>query len=130
MRDRGRLPLKKYFDALHAEIPKWGPFWKALDDYSAALEKLRPAYEAYAAEMKAFMQLPGVKQLEAGKISYPTELTPPASPPEAPEPPLPPDRTDPRAVCMKHLGLLLDGRSVEQLDEEMQRLFQKVGYQP
>jgi len=130
VRDRDGLPLKKYFDAIHAEAPKWAPFWKSLDEYSAALEKLRPAYEAYAAEMKEFMQKPGVKQLEDGKISFPSELTPPASPPEAPEPPLPPDRTDPRAVCMKHLGILLDGRTVEQLDEEVQRMFQKVGYVP
>lgn len=130
VRDRDGLPLKKYFDALHAEIPKWGPFWKALDDYSTSLEKLRPAYEAYAAAMKDFMSKPGVKQLEAGKISYPAELTPPASPPEAPEPPLPPDRTDPRAVCMKHLGLLLDGRSLDQLEEEVRRFLLKAGYRP
>ena len=76
------------------------------------------------------MQKPGVKQLEDGKISFPSELTPPTSPPEAPEPPLPPDRTDPSAVCMKHLGILLDGRTVEQLDEEVRRMFQKVGYTP
>jgi len=128
VRDRDGLPLKKYFDALHAEIPKWPPFWKALDQYSAALEKLRPAYDAYEAEMKAFLQKPGVKEIGNGKISFPSNLTPPVSPPQAPEPPLPPERTNPGAVCIKHLGILLDGRTVEQVDEEMRRMFQKLGY--
>jgi hypothetical protein len=113
VRDREGMALKKYFDALHAEAPKWAPFWKSLDEYSAALEKLRPAYETYEAEMKLFMQKPGVKQLEGGRFSYPAELTPP---------------TDPSAVCMKHLSILLDGRTLDQLDEELRLMFQKVGY--
>ena len=130
VRDRDGLPLKKYFDALYAEKAKWPPFWNELEEYQAKLEKLRPAYEAYEAEMKVFMQKPGVKQLEEGRISYPAELTPPASPPEAPKPPLPPDRTDPRAVCIKHLDILLDGRNLEQLEAETRAMLQKVGYLP
>lgn len=130
VRDRDGLPLKKYFDALHSEKAKWPPFWKELEGYQAKLEKLRPAYETYETAMKEFMQKPGVKQLEDGKISFPAELTPPASPPEAPEPPLPPDRTDPRAVCIKHLGILLEGRNMEQLEAEIRAMFQKVGYTP
>lgn len=130
VRDRDGLPLRKYFDALHAEKAKWPSFWKELDEYQATLEKLRPAYETYEAEMKMFMQKPGVKQLEDGKISFPSELTPPASPPQAPKPPLPPDRTDPRAVCMKHLDILLDGRNLEKLEAEVRAMFQKVGYAP
>ncbi len=128
VRDRDGLPLKKYFDALHAEIPKWPPFWKALDAYSAALEKLRPAYDAYEAEMKSFLQKPGVKEIGNGKISFPSNLTPPESPPQAPEPPVPPERTNPGAVCIKHLGILLDGRTLEQVEEEMRRMVQKLGY--
>jgi hypothetical protein len=128
VRDRDGLPLKKYFDAIHAEIPKWPPFWKALDQYTTALEKLRPAYDAYATEMKAFLLKPGVKQIGDGKISFPSNLTPPVSPPQAPEPPLPPERTNPGAVCIKHLDILLDGRSVDQVEEETGQMFQKLGY--
>ncbi len=130
VRDRDGLPLKKYFDAIHAEIAKWPPFWKSLEDYKVSLNKLRPAYAAYEAAMREFMQKPGVKQLEGGRYSYPADLTPPASPPQAPEPPLPPDRTDPSAVCVKHLGILLDGRTMDQLHEEVRSFLQKVGYTP
>ena len=130
VRDRDGLPLKKYLEAIHTEAAKWPPFWASLEDYQLALNKLRPAYEAYEAAMKEFMQKPGVKQLEDGRFSYPADLTPPEPPPQAPEPPMPPDRTDPSAVCMKHLGILLDGRTLDQLDEEVRRFLQKVGYTP
>ena len=128
VRDRDGLPLKRYFDALRDEAAKWPPFWHALDNYKAALEKLRPAYVAYEKEMEAFLLKPGVTKLEDGRISYPTTLTPPADPPELPKPPLTPDRTDPKAVCAKHLGILLDGRSLDQLNEEVVRMFQNLGF--
>ncbi len=127
VRDRDGLPLKRYFDALRDEAAKWPPFWKALDNYKAALEKLRPAYVAYETEMEAFLLKPGVTKLDDGRISYPNTLTPPADPPELPKPPLPPDRTDPKAVCAKHLGILLDGRSLAQLNEEVMRMFMNMG---
>ncbi len=127
VRDRDGLPLKKYFDALRVEAAKWPPFWKDLDNYKAALEKLRPAYVAYEKEMEAFLLKPGVTKLDDGRISYPTTLTPPADPPELPKPPLPPDRTDPKAVCAKHLGILLDGRSLDLLNEEVVRMFKNLG---
>lgn len=128
VRDRDGLALKKYFDALRVEAAKWPPFWEDLESYKAALEMLRPAYEAYEKEMEAFLRKPGVKKLEDGRISYPTSLMPPADPPELPKPPVPPDRTDPKAVCAKHLGILLDGRSLEQLNEEVVRLFRNMGH--
>jgi hypothetical protein len=78
--------------------------------------------------MKEFLLKPGVKMIGEGKISFPSDLTPPVSPPQAPEPPLPPERTNPGAICIKHLGILLDGRSVDQVEEEMGRMFQKLGY--
>lgn len=127
VRDRDGLPLKRYFDALRDEAAKWPPFWQALDNYKAALEKLRPAYAAYEKEMEAFLLKPGVTKLDDGRVSYPTTLTPPPDPPELPKPPLPPDRTDPKAVCAKHLGILLDGRSLDQLNEEVVRMFQNLG---
>lgn len=127
VRDRLGLPLRRYFEALQQEIPKWPPFWKALDDYSAALEKLRPDYEAYDKAMKEFMKQPGVTLQADGQIAFPTDLSLPKAPPEAPKVPLPPDRTDPQAVCMKHLHLLLDGRTLGQLAEEVERFRVKVG---
>ncbi|WP_146856157.1 hypothetical protein [Brevifollis gellanilyticus] len=130
VRDHDGLPLKKYFDALHAEKAKWPPFWKELDDYRARLDKLKPAYDAYEAAMKEFMRKPGVQDLGGGKISYPSGMKLPAAPPEAPKPPVPPDRTNPRAVCIKHLDVLLNGRTLEQLDDELRLTLQKVGYSP
>ena len=119
--------IKKYFDAIHEEKAKWADFWPKVDAYRKKVDELRPAYEAYKRAMSDFMKQPGVKDLGDGRFSYPTNLTPPAAPPAAPEAPKAPDGTDPDEVCLKHLNVLLDGRSLYDLDNEVRTAFLKAG---
>ena len=125
--ENGGKHLMRYFDALHEEKKKWPAFWDQVKVYNDALKKLRPAYDAYRRSMQAFMQLPGVRDLGNGRFSYPKDLAPPAPPPDPPPEPEPPDGTDPDAVCAKHLNILLNDRSLEQLDEEVRTMFTKNG---
>lgn len=125
--DEGGQRLMRYFDAVHEEKKKWPAFWKQVDAYNAAIDKLKPAYEAYRTEMKTFMSQPGVKDLGNGRFSYPDNLTPPKPPAKGPEEPEPPEDTDPEAVCAKHLGILLGGRSLEKLEADVRAMFQKSG---
>ena len=125
--ENGGKHLMQYFDALHEEKKKWPAFWEQVDAHNALLEKLRPAYDAYRKAMQQFMQQPGVQNLGGGRFSYPKSLTPPASPPEPPKEPNPPDNTDPDAVCVKHLGILLHERTLDQLDQEVREMFAKNG---
>jgi|GEM_PF-1162345 len=130
VRDRGGIPLMRFMDAVHAEAQKWPTFWKALDDYKARVAELRPLYERFDSEMREFVKKPGVTQLPDGRVSYPIELTPPSRPPELPKPPMPPDMTDPEAVCAKHVHLLLDGRNLQQLRNQVHGMFPRIGYDP
>ncbi|WP_395752679.1 SHD1 domain-containing protein [Prosthecobacter sp.] len=126
--DDGGRRLMRYFDALHEEKKKWPAFWDQVDAYNAELKKLRPLYDAYRSAMKEFMQQPGVKDLGGGRFSYPKGLTPPTPPPSPPKDPQPPDDTDPDAVCAKHLGILLNDRSLEQIEQEVRAMFLKNGF--
>ena len=119
--------MKKYFDAIHDEKAKWTGFWPAVEAYRKRVDELRPAYEAYQKAMMEFKKQPGVEDLGNGRISYPANLKPPAAPPAAPEAPKPPDGTEPDAVCIKHLDVLLDGRSLDQLEQEVRTAFSKAG---
>jgi hypothetical protein len=38
--------------------------------------------------------------------------------------------TDPDAVCVKHVYLLLDGRSLNQLGDQVRSMFTRMGYNP
>ncbi len=125
--DAGGKNLMRYFDALHEEKKKWPAFWELVKVHNEKLQKLRPAYDAYRKEMQLFMQKPGVKDLGGGRFSYPKDLTPPASPPDPPPEPEPPEGTDPDAVCVKHLRILLNDRTLARLDEEVRAMFQKNG---
>ncbi|MBX7210569.1 MAG: hypothetical protein K1X78_19840 [Verrucomicrobiaceae bacterium] len=119
--------LKRYFDALYEEKKKWPSFWKEVGAYNKKLDELRPAYAAYRQAMDEFMKMPGVKDLGGGRFEYPKSLTPPQAPPAAPKVPVPPDNTDPGAVRTKHLDVLLDGRTLEQLESEVRAAYQKIG---
>ena len=126
--ENGGKHLMQYFDALHEEKKKWPVFWEQVKTYNEELKKLRPAYDAYRQAMRDFMQQPGVQDLGGGRFSYPKSLTPPAPPPDPPQDPEPPDNTDPDAVCVKHLKILLNDRSLEQLDQEVRAMFVKSGF--
>lgn len=123
----GGQRLMQYFDAVHEEKKKWPVFWDQVKSYNAQLDKLRPAYNAYRAEMAEFMRKPGVKDLGGGRFSYPDNLTPPKPPAEGPKEPEPPEDTNPEAVCAKHLNILLGGRTLDKLEEDVHAMFQKNG---
>lgn len=78
--------------------------------------------------MAKFMKQPGVQDLGNGRFSYPKSLTPPAPPPDASKAPEPPENTDPDAVCVKHLRILLGERTLEAVEQELRALFQTRGY--
>lgn len=126
--ENGGKRLMQYFDALHEEKKKWPAFWEQADAHNAEIKKLKPAYDAYRAAMAEFMKQPGVKDLGNGRFSYPKSLTPPAPPPDGPKPPEPPDNTDPEAVCVKHLNILLGDRTLDQVEQELRAMFQKSGF--
>jgi hypothetical protein len=128
VRDRQGLPLQRYLDAVHAEVPKWKVFWNEVDAYKKEVEKLRPAYDAYEREIAAFLRQPGVEKLPDGRVSYPVTLTPPSPPPQAPKPPEPPDGTPPDQVAQKHLGILLEGRTLNELENQCRAMFGKLGH--
>lgn len=125
--ENGGKHLMQYFDALHEEKKKWPVFWEQVKTYNEKLKNLRPTYDAYRKAMQEFMQQPGVKDLGDGRFSYPKDLAPPAPPPDPPKEPEPPDGTDPDAVCVKHLNILLNDRTLEQLDAEVRAMFTKNG---
>jgi hypothetical protein len=107
--------LKKFFDAIHEERKQWASFEKMQEELQAAVKK-------YLEEWEAFKKLPGVEDLGGGRIRYPSNLTPPAEP----KLPVGPGGVDPNKVCAKHLGILLDGRSLADLDRDVRAAFTKA----
>jgi hypothetical protein len=108
--------IKAYFDAIHEERKLWHAFSKSLPAHEAGMEKYRAAWEAFKSQ-------PGVSDLGDGRVQYPPGLTPP-TPPAAPQTP---GGIDPTKVCAKHLGILLGGRSLAELDAEVRAAFAKAG---
>lgn len=96
----------KYFDAMATERAKWSAYNVKVAEYRKAMEE--------------FFKLPGVKKLENGRFSYPTNLTPPAAPER-------PGQVNGKDFGMEKLDILLDGRSGSQLDEEVKAAFRKIG---
>lgn len=107
--------LKKFFDAIHEERKSWVAFEAAVEAYKVAVAK-------YEAEWEAFKKAPGVIDLGGGRVRYPSTLKPPAEPPV----PTGPGGVNPNKVCAKHLGILLDGRSLADLDRDVRAAFAKV----
>jgi len=99
----------RFFDAVREEMSLWADYGKKLADYTK--------------EHDAFLKLPGVTETADGKIRYPSSLTPPL-------PPASPDGKDADysdQTPLKHLGLLLDGRTEAELEQEMARKFSAIG---
>ncbi|MDR3403555.1 MAG: hypothetical protein P4L99_13740 [Chthoniobacter sp.] len=107
--------MKKYFDAIHEERKRWVEFDATLAAYQAAIDK-------YRAEWEVFKKQPGVEDLGGGQIRYPGTLTLPV----APTPPVGPGNVDPTKVCAKYTGVLLDGRTPEELDKEVRAAFARA----
>jgi hypothetical protein len=107
--------LKKFFDLIHEERKLWAGFGESLATYEKAVEK-------YLGEWEEFKKNPGVIDLGGGMIRYPNNLRPPAEPPA----PATPGNTDATKVCVKHLGILLDGRTPAELDAQVRAAFLKA----
>jgi hypothetical protein len=101
--------LLKFLDAVRAEQPKHTAFVKQ--------------FEAYRAAMDEFLKKPEVKKLPDGRFEYPNYL----KPPEAPKPPHPDYLT--ANLGQIHMGILLDGRTDAQLQQEASTALQKLGIQ-
>lgn len=97
----------KYMDATKAEADLWVAYEKEFKTYRSAMDE--------------FFKLPGVKKLEGGRFTYPSNL-------KAPQPPVAPDgKAYDEDTPLKHLDALLDGRNDEQLQGEISAKFSKVG---
>jgi hypothetical protein len=114
------LRIKRFFDALHEERKQWPAFWQGVEAFNAEVGTAKAKYEA---EWAAFKKLPGVQDLGGGQVRYPSNLTPPVAPELTP--PVPPGNCDPKKVSVKHVRVLLDGRTPEQLEAEVQAAFHK-----
>jgi len=101
--------LLKFLEAVRAEQPKHAAFVKEFEAYRAALDE--------------FLKKPEVKKLPDGRFEYPNYL----KPPEAPKPPHPDYLT--ANLGQIHMGLLFDGRTDAQLQQEATLALQKLGIQ-
>jgi hypothetical protein len=100
------LRFIRYMDATRSQMIQWEGYERAL--------------AAYRMEMDEFFKLPGVRRLEGGRFSFPPNVTPP-KPPETPGG----QRFD-ESTAMKQLHVLLDGRGLEQLQQELQTKMETV----
>lgn len=96
----------KYLDAMGTEKVRWNEFNAKMLVYRKALDE--------------FLKLPGVKKLEDGRFSYPSELTPPQAPEQ-------PGGSNGKDFGVEKLDLLLDGRTPEQLEADVKAAFKKIG---
>jgi hypothetical protein len=120
--DGSGLRLKKYFDAIHEERKKWAHFWPQYESFKTQIIAAQKEYET---AFETFKKQPGVIDLGNGMVRYPPDLEMPE--PKLPPLPTPPDNVDPRKVCARHIGILLGGRTFEQLEAEVRAAYQKVG---
>ncbi len=99
--------LLKFLDAVRSEQPKYAAFVKQFDAYRAAMED--------------FLKKPEVKELPDGRFQYPDYLKAPAAPK--------PEHPDYMTGNLGHIhhGILLDGRTEAQLQEEVTAALQNLG---
>jgi len=98
--------LLGYFDKVNQAQKKWADF--------------ASAYRHYREDLDLFLAQPEVKQLPDGRFTFPDGMTPPPSP----ENPFP-DGVE--GLSIELVDELIDGRSTEDLREEMVEGFRKVG---
>jgi hypothetical protein len=101
---------------------RWITFMDATTKDVRAWAEYQKGFVTYREAMNEFFKLPGVERQEGGRFSYPPNL-------KAPQPPAPPDgellNDD---TPLKHLPLLLDGRSLEALQAEIAQRFKDDGF--
>lgn len=77
--------------------------------------RLMQYFDALHEEKKKWSAFWEIQNLNKDRFSYPKILTPP-------------DNTDPEAVCVKHLNILLGDRTLDQVEQELRAMFQKNGF--
>lgn len=97
----------RYMDATRSEVELWRVYDKE--------------FKAYRAAMEEFFKLPGVTKRENGMFSYPPTLVPPKAPT------IPDGGSYNDNTPLKHLHVLLDGRSEEQLQKDIAEGYAKAG---
>jgi hypothetical protein len=119
--------LVYYFNFLDGDAGKRGHRWMRFMDAVRGETRQWRIYHRDAAgflkKQEEFLKLPGVRKIDGGRIEYPSHLTPPL-------PPTPPDgagRAYDDQTPFKHLGLLLDGRTEAQVEQEMAARFAEIG---
>ncbi|GAA5116744.1 hypothetical protein GCM10023212_03980 [Luteolibacter yonseiensis] len=115
--------LVYYFNFLDAEPPtqgrRWIRFMDAVKGEIGKWNEYQAAFDTYRKDMDEFMKLPGVRQLEGARFSYPQGFTPP-SPPASPDGQ---GKIYSEQTPFKHVDILLDGRSLEQVSEDIRLKF-------
>jgi hypothetical protein len=90
--------------------------------HMALFEQYEKDYETYEKEWKSFASLPGVTQLDDGRVQYPAHLRAPVAP-KAPD-------IDPERMNLFGLSELLEGESVAALGAKMEKaLIDDLGIQ-
>lgn len=99
----------RFMDAVRGETLKWQVYHRGVAEFLKKQDE--------------FLKLPGVRKIEGGRIEYPSTLTPPL-------PPLSPEgdgRDYSDQTPLKHVGLLLDGRSETEVEQDMAAKFAGIG---
>jgi hypothetical protein len=119
--------LVYYFNFLDGDADKrghrWMRFMDAVREEAGKWRVYHREFSRFLAEQEEFLKLPGVRKIEGGRIQYPSNLTPPL-------PPVSPDGEHSdynEQTPFKHLGLLLDGRTEAQVEQEMSARFAEIG---
>ena len=112
-----------YFNYLDGEAggERLNKFLKEVRGLKDRFQAYFSGFDKYRADMKEFMKQPGVVDNGDGTFRFPTTLTPP-TPPEAP---LPEDKMDNPSLA--YLDILLDGRTVEELEADIIEKFAGIG---
>ena len=145
--DGSGLRFNRFMDVTRETMMEWGHYNVKFAAYSkkfnevykvaaaahqAKIDIYNAKLKAYRAEMDEFLKLPGV-QLKDGRVYYPRNLKMPDAshlqdPGDGPVPPKPPEMPDesPEAAAMKNVEVLLDGRTMGELNAEFIEKINKV----
>jgi hypothetical protein len=100
---------------------RWIRFMEATRSEAESWRIYDKGFKSYRASMDEFFKLPGVTKLEDGRFSYPPNLNPPKPPP------VPGGQSYGEDTPLKHLDVLLDGRSEEQLQRDIATGYARIG---
>lgn len=96
----------KFLEAARQDVPAWRVY--------------EQAFANYRKQMDLFMKQPGVKELGAGRFSYPAGMTPPAAPRA-------PFGGEMSQLPFRHMDILLNGKTAAQVGQEAEAALKKAG---